>query len=100
MTHDDDFGTQPHTPWETAQPLIADGHAVVLWKPGCMFCEQLLGELGEDPAITWVNVYADDAANEAVRAVNDGNELTPTALVGESVLRNPSANELRSALQG
>lgn len=91
---------QPHTPWDSAQPQIADDHAVVLWKPGCEFCAQLLTELRDHPAITWVNVYEDEAANTRVRELNNGDELTPTVLVGERVLRNPSAEELRAILPG
>ena len=32
------------------------------------------------------------------RRLNDGDELTPTVLVGEQVLRNPSADELVDSL--
>ena len=54
--------------------------------------------VGDDPRVTWVNVWADPEANAAVRTHNDGNELTPTALVGDRVLVNPSADALRAAL--
>ena len=74
------------------------GHAVVLWKPICLYCERLLRAVGADPRVTWVNVWADPAANRAVRDLNDGNELTPTALVGDAVLRNPNGAELLAAL--
>lgn len=91
---------QPHTPWNSAQPQIADDHAVVLWKPGCEFSAQLVTELRDHPAITWVNVHEDEAANARLRELNSGNELTPTVLIGEHVLRNPSVDELRSILPG
>lgn len=90
----------PHTTWDVARSLIADDHAVVLWKTDCEFSLALLEELRDHPAITWVDVHRDDAANAAVRELNDGNELTPTVLVGERVLRNPSAEELRALLPG
>lgn len=47
-----------------------------------------------------MNVWADDEANALVRSVNGGDELTPTVLVGEMVLRNPSAAELAAVLDG
>lgn len=87
-----------HTPWEEARERLAPGHAVVFWKPGCIYCERLLRALGDDRHITWVNVWKDEAANVELRRHNNGDELTPTALVGDAVLRNPSADELRAAL--
>lgn len=93
------FRTGPHTPWAEARTRVAPGHAVVFWKPGCAYCEVLLRALGPHPRVTWVNVWADPDANAEVRAHNDGNELTPTALVGDRVLANPSAGELRAALE-
>lgn len=88
-----------HTPWERAAAQIAPDHAVVLWKPGCLYCERLLLHLRSDSRVTWVNVWQDDKANAQVRAVNNGNELTPTVLLGDQVLRNPTAAELREHLK-
>lgn len=45
-----------HTPWPRASAQLAADHAVVLWKPGCLYCERLLLRLGNDPRLTWVNV--------------------------------------------
>lgn len=87
-----------HTPWARAATRIAPGHAVVLWKPGCAFCEKLLLQLRSDDRVTWVNVWRDEEANAQLRAVNGGDELTPTVLLGAEVLRNPSAAELRARL--
>lgn len=87
-----------HTSWEAARRQLGPDHAVVFWKPGCMFCEQLLRAVGKDERVTWVNVWVDEQANAEVRRLNDGNELTPTALVGDRVLRNPSAHELLASL--
>lgn len=92
------FESAPHTAWEVAKGRIAPDHAVVLWKPGCEFSAQLLADLADDSSLTWVNIEEDDAARERIREVNDGNELTPTVLVGDRVLRNPSASELRALL--
>ena len=70
----------------------------MLWKPGCLYCERLLRQLRSDDRMTWVNVWRDEAANAQVRAVNGGDELTPTVLLGDQVLRNPTAAELREHL--
>ncbi len=87
-----------HTPWAKAEEQVRAGHAVVFWKPGCMFCERLLRAVGKDDRVTWVNVWVDQGANDEVCRLNDGDELTPTAVVGDRVLRNPSAEELEEAL--
>ncbi|WP_394214004.1 glutaredoxin family protein [Brachybacterium vulturis] len=87
-----------HTPWARAEARIAPDHAVVLWKPGCLYCERLLLQLRKDARVSWVNVWRDENANRRVRAVNGGDELTPTVLLGTQVLRNPSAAELRERL--
>lgn len=87
-----------HTPWPRATEMFAPGRALVLWKPGCLYCERLLVQLGGDPRVIWVNVWRDEDAQARVRAVNRGDELTPTALVGDDVLRDPTAQELRDRL--
>lgn len=89
---------RPHVDWEQAQRDLAAGNAVVFWKPGCAFCEFLLLRLRSEERVTWVNVWKDKDANAAVRAANNGDELTPTALIGDRVLRNPSAGEVIAAL--
>ena len=71
---------------------------MVFWKPGCMYCERLLHAMGRDARVTWVNVWVDQDANDEVCRLNNGDELTPTAVVGDRVLRNPSAEELNEAL--
>ena len=95
--------TGRHTPWPEAEAALDSGSAVVLWKPGCMYCEQLLRALGDDDRVVWVNVWRDDAANHRVRELNSGAEYTPTVLVGGTgpdarVLRNPSSAKVRDAL--
>jgi len=89
----------PHVPWERAQEQVADGRAVVFWKPTCSYCTRLRKAFGDDNRIVWVNVWVDPSANREVRRHNGGDEYTPTALVGNRVLRNPTAAELRSALR-
>lgn len=87
-----------HTSWAEAQEQMGNGRAVVFWKPGCMFCERLLRAVGDDGRVTWVNVRVDQEANDEVCRLNNGDELTPTAIIGDKVLRNPSAEELLGSL--
>ncbi len=87
-----------HTPWAEASQLVAPGRAVVFWKPGCPYCERLLKAIGDDDRVIWVNVWQDATARARVCELNDGNEYTPTALVGPDVLRNPSAAEVLAAI--
>lgn len=87
-----------HTPWAEAEGLLGPGRAVVFWKPGCSYCDRLLRAVGDDDRVTWVNVRVDKDANDEVCRLNDGDELTPTAVVGDRVLRNPSAEELLESL--
>ncbi len=89
---------QPHTSWDQAQAQVAARRAVILWKPTCMYCTRLRRALRDDSRIVWVNVWADKDANREVRRLNGGDEYTPTAIIGASVLRNPTAEEVRSAL--
>ena len=71
---------------------------MVFWKPGCPYCERLLKAIGDDDRVIWVNVWQDATARARVCELNDGNEYTPTALVGPDVLRNPSAAEVLAAI--
>lgn len=89
-------GPHPHQAW-SPQPVPA-GRAVVAWKDGCPSCHRLLRELGSNSRIAGVNVYRDAAADRAVRDANHGDQLTPTVWVGGRVLSNPSADEVRAAL--
>lgn len=87
-----------HTAWTEASERITPGRALVLWKPGCVYCERLLLCLGRDSRVTWVNVWQDVQANARVRELNGGDELTPTVIIGDEVLRNPTADEIRAHL--
>lgn len=88
-----------HTAWRAAAPRLASVAAVVLWKPGCVYCERMLLALRGDPRVVWVNVWADREANAEVRRHNGGDELTPTVLIGDEVLRNPGPDEVRERLE-
>lgn len=87
-----------HTALADARRRADGGAAIVLWKPGCAYCERLLHRLRGRDDIAWVNVWQDPEANRLVRELNGGDELTPTAIVGDEVLRNPSAEELTARL--
>lgn len=89
-------GPQPHTRWAPQQ--VRPGHAVVFWKDGCPHCHRLLRAMADDDRVSWVNVFRDREGDRKVRELNEGDQFTPTAIVGRKVLRNPSAQELREAL--
>ncbi len=48
---------------------------------------------------TYINVEEDSKASEWVKAQNDGKERKPTILIGETVLVEPTDQELDEALQ-
>jgi hypothetical protein len=89
---------QPHTPWAEARDQLTPDRAIAFWKPTCRYCTALRRSLREDSRIVWVNVWVDADANREVRSYNHGDEYTPTVLVRDQVLRNPSADEVRTAL--
>lgn len=71
--------SRPSADQATALQHIADGGAVVYWRPGCGFCAALDRSLGEtgDRAL-WVNIWEDDAAKGYGEDINDGNATVPT----------------------
>ena len=72
---------------------------VLYWRPGCGFCGRLaraLGAMDIDPELR--NIWEEPDAAAFVRSVNRGNELVPTLVVGDHVLSNPSADQVRDAL--
>lgn len=87
-----------HVPLAQAQTASAESGGLMLWKPGCVYCERLIVGLRGEGRVQWVNVKQDDDANALVRSLNDGNEYTPTMIVGDRVLRNPTARQVREAL--
>lgn len=87
-----------HMPLAQARERAQDESAIALWKPGCVYCERLQRALRHRDDVAWVNVWADDDAQRLVCSLNGGDEYTPTVLVGEDVLRNPSAADVERAL--
>jgi glutaredoxin len=72
---------------------------ILYWRPGCGFCVRLaraLDAMEIDPELR--NIWEEPDAAAFVRSVNRGNELVPTLVVGEVVLSNPSADQVRDAL--
>ena len=51
-----------------------------------------------DMGITFRNIWEDPEAAAFVRASADGNEIVPTIEVGETVMVNPSADEVVAAV--
>ena len=72
--------------------------AVVYYKPGCPFGIRLRTALRLARVPFRAVRFRDDEAGAArVRAVNDGNELSPTVLVGGAWLSNPRWREVARA---
>jgi mycoredoxin len=87
------------TPLQSAVEERDKTHVVLYWRPGCGFCVRLaraLDAMDIDPELH--NIWEEPDAAEFVRSVNRGNELVPTLVVGDAVLSNPSADQVRAAL--
>jgi mycoredoxin len=82
-------------------PVPATPESVtVYWRPGCPFCSSLrwkLQRLGVDT--TEVNIWEDEEARARVRALADGNETVPTVVVAAEVMVNPTARQVREAVE-
>lgn len=73
---------------------------LVYYKPGCPFAARLR------VALTLARIphrlqpfRADEDAAARVRAANGGDEVSPTVLVRNTCLTNPSVREVRAALR-
>ena len=75
--------------------------AIVYYKPGCPFGIRLRVAL-RMRNIPYVAVrFRDDETGAAqVRAVNDGNEISPTVRVGDVWLTNPRWLQVAAAVRG
>lgn len=70
----------------------------VYWRPGCMFCSNLLRKIdkaGIEHEL--VNIWDEDGAREIVRKHANGNETVPTVRIGNRWFVNPSFRTLRKA---
>jgi glutaredoxin len=73
---------------------------IVYFKPGCPFGVRLRAALTLHGVPHESRRFRDDEEGAAqVRAVNDGNELSPTVRVDERWLSNPRWREVAEALR-
>ena len=79
---------------------MSDKDPVVFYKPGCPFGVRLRIALTlTGVPYTALRFRDDEAGAAAVRAVNDGNEISPTVRIGPRYLTNPSLREVRAAVR-
>lgn len=80
--------------------LVMQDPAIVFYKPGCPFGIRLRSAL-KVRRVPYVAVrFRDDEAGAAqVRAVNDGNEISPTVRVGDMWLTNPPWRKVAAAME-
>jgi mycoredoxin len=81
-------------------PVPAAGDIVVYARPGCPFCMMLRADLAA-AGIHYRerDIWQDDEAAAAVRAVADGNETVPTVNIGDVWLVNPTVDEIQRVRQ-
>jgi len=69
------------------------------WRPGCGFCMALERQLNETGlTMLFRNIWEDPDAAAFVRSHADGNEIVPTVQVAETVMVNPTVDEVISAV--
>ena len=72
---------------------------VFFWRPGCGFCASLRHHLRrEGLPLLEVDIWQDDRAAAAVRAITGGNETVPTVVVGPVQMVNPSPQQVLDAV--
>jgi mycoredoxin len=75
--------------------------AVVYYKPGCPFGIRLRLALRlRHIPYTGIRFRDDETGAARVRAVNDGDEISPTVRVGDVWLTNPRAGQVARAIRG
>ena len=85
---------------EHAALISATGTPVtVYWRPMCGYCEELKSALdARGVAYDTIDIWADRAKAELVKAATGGDEIVPTVQVGEATfLVNPSVDEVLKA---
>ncbi|HEX4225116.1 MAG TPA: glutaredoxin domain-containing protein [Pseudonocardiaceae bacterium] len=80
---------------------MAETTDIVLYaRPGCPFCTMLRVALrAHKITYTERDIWQDDEAAAAVRAVAGGNETVPTVNIGDVWMVNPSIKQVRKALE-
>ena len=72
---------------------------LILWKPGCSWCIRMRFALGTaGNRAVWVDIWDDPEAAAAARQRNDGNETTPTVVIGDESWTNPEPAQVRGRL--
>lgn len=75
-------------------------HVVVFWRPGCGFCSSLRRGLRDlDLPLAEVDIWEDERAAAAVRAITGGDETVPTVVVGDAAMVNPTAQQVLEAVR-
>ena len=93
--------TKP-TPPSTSTPTPTEVSAAitVYWRPGCLFCSDLLhGLKRQDVRFEMRNIWDDADAAAFVRSVARGNETVPTVTVGSVAMVNPSVEQVLDAVE-
>jgi glutaredoxin len=73
-----------------------DSDLIVYYKPGCPFAAKLRVKLALNRIpYRSIRFGEDPQADAAVRAANDGNELSPTVRIGDRYLGNPTVRQIR-----
>ena len=92
------MGRPESTTYAAARALGPDA-VIVLWRPGCTFCQRLaLSVRRTSHRAAWVNIWDDDEARAFVRSVNDGDETVPTVVIDGVAHTNPAPSAVRQAL--
>jgi glutaredoxin len=93
--------------WATGEDLVIDptqhSDLIVYYRPGCIFAAKLRAKLRlSRMPYSVVEFGQDAAADEAVRNISDGNEISPTVRLGNRYLTNPvgAENLIRCTDQG
>lgn len=79
--------------------MTVDSEVLVYYKPGCPFAARLRVALTLARLPHGLQPFRRDEEGAArVRDANGGNEVSPTVLVGDTYLVNPSLRAVRAAL--
>lgn len=73
---------------------------IVYTRPGCPFCTSLRAGLRrQDLEFREIDIWQEQSAAAAVRAIADGNETVPTVVLGAWSAVNPSASQVLDAVR-
>lgn len=89
----------PHISHHEARSRTSEGDVLVYWRPGCRYCAKLrrgLGPTSDD--VTWVNIWADEAAADFVAGLHEGDEKVPTVVTGSGERLSPTPEAIRDHL--